>query len=73
MADFDSRRDAGSGYARLIGVGFSFFVIMLACVAGGFLVDRLLETLPLFMLLGLVAGFSLGLCYIYFAVKNMGG
>ena len=73
MANSDSRRNEGGGYARLLGVGFSFFIIMLACVAGGFLVDSLLGTLPLFMLLGIVVGFGLGLCYIYFAVKNMDG
>lgn len=72
MANYDSRSDGGNGYARLIGVGFSFLLIIALCVGGGFLADRLLGTLPLFMLLGLVAGFGLGLCYIYFAIKSMG-
>lgn len=56
----------------MIGVGFSFLVIMALCVGGGLLADHLLGTLPLFMLLGLVAGFGLGLCYIYFAITKMG-
>jgi F0F1-type ATP synthase assembly protein I len=73
MANSDSRSDGSTGYARLIGVGFSFLIIMSVCVGGGVLADRLLDTLPLFMLLGLVAGFGLGLCYIYFAIEKMGG
>jgi F0F1-type ATP synthase assembly protein I len=72
MANSDPRSDGGNGYARLIGVGFSFLIIIALCVGGGLLADNLLGTLPLFMLLGLVAGFGLGLCYIYFAIKKMG-
>lgn len=72
MSNQDSRSNGDTGYARLIGVGFSFLVIMALCVGGGFLADHLLGTLPLFMLLGLVAGFGLGLCYIYFAITKMG-
>lgn len=47
-------------------------MIIALCVGGGFLADRLLGTLPLFMLLGIVAGFGLGLCYIYFAIEKTG-
>lgn len=72
MANYDSRSDGGTGYARLIGVGFSFLLIIAACVGGGVLADRLLGTLPLFMLFGLFAGFALGLFYIYFAIKSTG-
>ncbi|WP_047864987.1 AtpZ/AtpI family protein [Rubrobacter aplysinae] len=71
MANSDSRTNRGSGYARLIGVGFSFFMIIVGLSAGGFLIDRVLDTLPLFMLVGLVAGFALGMLYIYFAIKKM--
>lgn len=69
----DSRSDGKDGYARLIGVGFSFLVIVALFSVGGFLADRLLGTLPLFMLLGLVAGFALGLVYIYFAIEKTDG
>lgn len=72
MANSGSRNGGSTGYARLIGVGFSFLMIIALCVGGGFLADRLLGTLPLFMLLGIVAGFGLGLCYIYFAIEKTG-
>lgn len=72
MAGSDSRSGGDSGYARLIGVGFSFLIIMALCTGGGFLLDRILGTLPLFMLLGMVAGFGLGLTYIYFAIQKIG-
>ena len=38
----------------------------------GLLADTLLGTLPLFLLLGIVAGFALGLYYMYITLKNMG-
>ena len=72
MTNRGSRSDGDTGYARLIGVGFSFLIIIALCVGGGVLVDRLLGTLPLFMLLGLVAGFALGLVYIYFSIRDTG-
>lgn len=67
----DPRSDGEKGYARLIGVGFSFLVIVALLCGAGLLADRLLGTLPLFMLVGLVLGFSAGLYYIYLAVKKM--
>ena len=39
--------------------------------AGGYFVDRLLGTLPLFLLVGLVMGFVAGLYYIYRALKGL--
>ena len=40
--------------------------------AGGYFVDRLLGTLPLFLLVGLVVGFVAGLYYVYQALKGLG-
>ena len=73
MADSNSCRGGSSEYARLIGVGFSFLVIVLVFCAGGFFLDRWLGTLPLFMLGGLVLGFSTGLYYIYLSIEKMDG
>lgn len=69
----DPRSDGDNGYARLIGVGFSFLIIVALMCGGGFLADRWLGTLPLFMLVGLVLGFFVGLFYIYLAIDRMGG
>ena len=74
MADTDPRRDdTGPGYARFFGLGFAFIVILGVLTAGGFLLDRLFGTLPLFLLLGLGIGFAGGLYYVYQALKNLGG
>lgn len=67
----DPRSDGDNGYARLIGVGFSFLIIVALLCGAGLLADHLLGTLPLFMLVGLVMGFSSGLFYIYLAIKKM--
>lgn len=67
----ESRSDGSSEYARLIGVGFSFLIIVALLCGGGLLADRWLGTLPLFMLVGLVLGFLAGLYYIYLAIKKM--
>ena len=62
----------GGGYARAIGIGFTL-VVVLALLSGlGFLVDRLLGTMPLFLLVGLFAGFAGGLYYVYVVLNKMG-
>ncbi len=38
----------------------------------GFFVDRLAGTLPLFLLIGLAAGFVGGMFYVYRALRNVG-
>lgn len=64
--------DAGGGYARFFGIGFTFVVITaILCLAGYFL-DQVLGTLPLFLLLGLGLGFAGGLYYLYLALKRLG-
>ncbi len=73
MPDTDSqRRSTDSNYARFIGLGFTFILILAVLTAGGFLVDKMLGTLPLFLLLGLGVGFAGSLYYVYLALKNLG-
>jgi F0F1-type ATP synthase assembly protein I len=62
----------GNNYGRSIALGFTLLLILVAFGGLGFLADTLLGTLPLFLLLGLVAGFALGLYYMYITLKNMG-
>jgi F0F1-type ATP synthase assembly protein I len=61
-----------NNYARSIALGFTLLLILVALGGLGYLADALLGTLPLFLLLGLVAGFALGLYYMYVTLKNMG-
>lgn len=73
MSGTDSHgNNAGGNYARYIGLGFTF-VFILGLLAGlGLYVDKLLGTLPLFLLLGLGLGFAGSLYYVYLALKNLG-
>jgi ATP synthase protein I len=64
--------DAGGNYARLFGVGFAFLLVLGILTAIGYFVDRLLGTLPLFLIAGLVLGFAGGLYYVYRALKTLG-
>ena len=74
MADTDpGRGDTGPGYARFFGLGFAFMVTLGVLTAAGFFLDKLLGTLPLFLLLGLVIGFAGGLYYVYQALKKLDG
>ena len=72
MPDTDSHEDnAGGGYARFLGLGFTLLAIIGALTASGFFVDRLLGTLPLFLLAGLVVGFVASLFYVHRALKRL--
>jgi ATP synthase protein I len=71
MADTDSRRGS-SNYARYIGVGFTFVFTLGLLAAVGFFLDRVLGTLPLFLLLGIGIGFAGGLYYVYLVLKKLG-
>ena len=74
MADTNSRRNRnGDSPARFLGLGFTLGIILGAPVFVGFLLDRLVGTLPLFLLLGVAAGFGGSLFYVYRALKNLGG
>ena len=64
--------DKGSNFARLFGVGFTFIVILGVLTTLGFFVDRLLGTLPLFLIFGLGIGFAGALYYVYRALKTLG-
>jgi F0F1-type ATP synthase assembly protein I len=61
-----------SNYARSIALGITLLLILVALGGLGFLADWLLGTLPLFLLIGVVLGFALGLYYMYVTLKNMG-
>jgi F0F1-type ATP synthase assembly protein I len=67
-----SRSVMGGNLGRSIALGLTLLVILVALGGIGFLADTLLKTLPLFLLLGLVMGFALGLYYMYVTLKNMG-
>jgi ATP synthase protein I len=64
--------NAGGNYARFFSVGFAFILTLGVPAAVGFFVDRLLGTLPLFLLVGLGLGFAGGLYYVYLALKKLG-
>ena len=73
MPNTDSHRnDGGGNYARLFGVGFTFILTLSALTAIGYFVDRLLGTLPLFLIVGLGLGFVGALYYVYRALKTLG-
>ncbi|CAN5602859.1 hypothetical protein BH24ACT22_BH24ACT22_10960 [soil metagenome] len=71
---YTSFREGGlrSDYARYIGVGVTFLLIIAALTLGGYLLDNWLGTLPLFLLLGLAIGFAAALYYVYRQIKNLG-
>jgi len=73
MPDTDSHEDhTGGSYARLFGVGFAFILTLGIFTAIGFFVDRLLGTLPLFLIVGVGIGFAGGLYQVYLALKKLG-
>ncbi len=73
MANTESRRrETGPGYARLFGVGFAFILVLGVLTAIGYFVDRLLGTLPIFLIAGVVIGFAGGLYYLYRALNTLG-
>ena len=74
MANTDPRRrETGPGYARLLGVGFAFILVLGILTAVGFFVDRLLGTLPLFLIAGVGLGFAGALYYVYRALNTLDG
>ena len=74
MPNTDSQRDnAPSGYARFVGLGFTLLLLFGLPTVVGFFLDRLAGTLPLFLLIGLAAGFVGGMIYVYRALQNLGG
>ena len=67
------RNDAGGGYARFLTTGLTLLAIIGGLTALGYFVDRVLGTLPLFLLIGLVLGFVASLVYVYRALKSLDG
>lgn len=51
-------------------LGLNFIVSILLCAGGGFALDKWLNTLPLFMLLGFFFGFAAGLYVIWQKIKS---
>lgn len=66
-------RDTGGNYAQFVGLGFTFVFIIAFCTAGGYVLDRLLGTLPLLLLLGLVVGFAGAMYYLYRTLGRVNG
>ena len=74
MPNTDSPRDrSGGNYARFFHVGFAFMLIIAVFTGGGYLLDWLVGTLPLFLLLGMLVGFGASLYYLFQALKQVGG
>ena len=74
MPNTDSQRDnSGGNYARFFHVGFAFMFIIAVFTVGGYLLDWLVGTLPLFLLLGMLVGFGAALYYLFMALKQVGG
>ena len=73
MADTGFCRSVmGNNYARSIALGITLLLILVALGGLGLVADTFLGTLPLFLLIGIVVGFALGLYYMYVTLKNMG-
>ncbi len=65
--------DMGNDYTRYIGIGFAFVAVLTVLTLLGFFMDKLLGTLPLFLLAGLGLGFAGSLYYVYLQLKKLGG
>ena len=73
MPGTDSHEDkASSGYARSLGLGFAFLALLALLALVGYVMDKLLGTLPLFLFVGLGLGFVGALYRVYLALKKVG-
>ena len=74
MPDTNSQRNnSNQNYARFFHIGLAFMFIIAVFTAGGYLLDWLVGTLPLFLLLGMLVGFGASLYYLFTALKQVGG
>jgi ATP synthase protein I len=74
MPDTRSQRnDASGNYARFVGLGVTLMLIFGLPTVIGYFLDRLAGTLPLFLLIGLAAGFVGGMFYVYRVLQKLGG
>jgi F0F1-type ATP synthase assembly protein I len=62
----------GQMYAQAAGIGFTFVFIFAAFGIGGFILDDVLGTLPLFLFVGLGVGFFGGMYLVYLTLKKLG-
>lgn len=60
-------------YSRFAGLGFTFVILIGVFTLGGYGLDRLLGTMPLFVLLGMLVGFIGALYYLFVKMKELGG
>jgi F0F1-type ATP synthase assembly protein I len=67
------RNDANGNYARFAGLGITVLLIFGLPTVVGFFLDGLAGTLPLFLLIGLAAGFVGGMYYVYRALQKLDG
>lgn len=73
MSDSNAGSGARVNYAQYIGIGFTFILVLGLFAGGGYLLDQVLGTLPLFLLVGLGLGFAGVLYYAYITLKKMDG
>jgi F0F1-type ATP synthase assembly protein I len=74
MPDTRSQRsDASGNYARFVGLGITLILIIALPTVAGYFLDGFVGTLPLFLLVGLAAGFAGGMYYVYRALQKLGG
>jgi ATP synthase protein I len=60
-------------YTRFAGLGFTFMILIGVFTFGGYGLDRLLGTMPLFVLVGMVVGFVAALYYLFVKLRELGG
>lgn len=74
MVDHNSRGNGGGGNAaRFLGIGFTLSLILGAPILAGFVLDKFVGTLPLFLLVGVALGFIWSLYYVYRTLQSLGG
>lgn len=66
-------RNLDGRYTRFAGLGFTFMILIGVFTLGGYGLDRLFGTVPLFLLVGMVIGFAGALYYLFVRLKELGG
>jgi ATP synthase protein I len=66
-------RNLNGNYTRFAGLGFTFMILIGVFTFGGYGLDRLLGTMPLFVLVGMVVGFVAALYYLFVKLRELGG
>ncbi len=72
MPSTEPQNNARPDYARFVGLGFTFVFIIAFFTFAGYLLDRLLGTLPLALLFGLLVGFAGALYYLFRTLSRVG-